>query len=147
MISYSNRISLRIPLQQLAEMALGPASRGQVQLLVEIAVIKPALPVDTDQGATHDLLEIAAAMLVLQEAPVGLQLSLGLEPASKTLDRHIGYGVEARKNHPKIGGKHAVVLRLQFGLGRGQGRALGVVDELQIEAAAWLAVAKGIELA
>ena len=119
MIRHCYPISLRIPAQQFAKMAPGPASCAQPKLLVEIAVIKPALPVDTDQGATHDPLEIRAAVLVLQQGLVGLQLSLGLKPAGKTLDRHIGKGVEAGEHHPEVGGEHPAVVGLQLGLGRG----------------------------
>ena len=148
-VGHRNRIPGGIVDQEVPQVGSGPAGRGrrQAQLLVEVTVEQPALPVNADQGAAHHLLEIFAAVAGLQQLLVGLQLAPRLEPAGKALDRHVGQGVEAGEHHPVLAGQHPAVIGFQLGLGGRQGGALGVVDEVEAKPPARLAVAKVIELA
>ena len=149
MIGHRNRFPRWIVDQEIPQVGPGPTGRGRrhAQLLVEVTVIQPAMPVNADQGAAHHPLEIFAAVAGLQQLLVGLQLAPRLEPAGKALDRHVGQGVEAGENHPMLAGQHPAVIGFQLGLGGRQRGALGVVDEVQAGALARLAVAKGVELA
>ena len=49
---------------------------GQAELLIEIAVVEIALPINTDQLTAHHSLQIVRIVCFLQKGLIALQLSL-----------------------------------------------------------------------
>ena len=59
---------------------------GESELLVEIAVIKMALPVHTDQLAAHHRLQIVGVVRFLQQGLIGLQFAVEFQLSREPLD-------------------------------------------------------------
>ena len=73
------------------------------------------------------------------------QLPAGAQHGAEALDRHVRQGEELVEDDAEVGGEHPPVVGLQLGLGWGQHRPLGVVDEVQRQPRLRLAVAEGVE--
>lgn len=73
---------------------MSPASfRGlqpKVKHLIEIAIIKIAAPVYTDEVATHDVFQVCGLVGRAQGRHIALELALGHEGAAKARNGHVG---------------------------------------------------------
>ena len=58
-------------------------AHGQIQHLVEVAIVQVTPPVHAEVRLAHHIIEIRVTMSVAQESHVALKLSLGLQHAAK----------------------------------------------------------------
>ena len=85
-------------------------AQGQIEHLVEIAVIEIAAVIDRDQGAAHDALEIGIKMGVLEQRQIIVERALREQHRSEALDRHIGERVEIIEDNTVLLTQHAPVI-------------------------------------
>src|SRR3979490_722886 len=146
MVCNDDGISLDASAQQVSQMCavlLGPA---QAKLLVEVTIVQITAPVDADQIPTHDLLEIGRREVLFQESYIVAELALGDQRAPKTLDRHIGQGIEVIECHPEMFEQLPAVVLFEGGLGRRQRRSERVINQIKCQTAPRLPVTQGVQL-
>jgi len=109
------------------------ACERQVEHLIEIAIVEIALPVDRDQAAAHDAVEIGVEVCVLQQLQVAVDLTPADEHRAEPLDRHVGEHEQAVEDDAVGLAKDALVFGLERRLRRRQRWALRIVDEVEDE--------------
>lgn len=123
----------------------GLPGAGQSQLLIEIAVIKMALPIHTQQLTAHHRLKIYWVVCFLQKGLVSLQVATEFQLPGEPLNGHVGQRQQTIEPNAQPG-QCSLVISLQSWLGRRQHRSKGVVDKIQLPPGITRSVAQGIEL-
>src|SRR5918992_155678 len=117
----------------------------QPQHLIEVAIVDIALPIDTEEGTAHHTLEVFCTMVLVQQLHIPAKLPLGDQEAAKAQDRHVRQDIEAVEHDPIVVLKLPSVIRLEGCLRGRQGRALGIIDQIQDQAGVGLAVAQIVQ--
>src|SRR5215218_6503515 len=102
----------------------------QIEHLIEIAVIHKTPPVDRDQVAAHDAIQIAVDMRALQQAEIAIELALDREHGAETVDRHVGEREQTIEDNAVTLAKLAPVLGFERVLRWRQRWALRIIDEI-----------------
>src|SRR5262245_15637136 len=106
----------------------------QVEHLVEVAVVDVTAPVNRNQGAAHDVVEVGIEMSILEETEIAVEFACGDECRAKALNWHVGQNKELVENDVVLLAQYPLVIGLQRGLrGRERG-ALWVVNEVERKA-------------
>ena len=107
--------------------------RGQMDHLVEIAVVDSSLPVDADQRAAHDVRDCLWIEIIYQQLHVGFSFTASLEVVREAVDWEVGQCEELIECDSELVLELGSVLRLQ---GRLRGRekcSSRVVDEVELQ--------------
>src|SRR6185295_7712226 len=70
------------------------ALKGEIQHLIEIAVVDVAPPVDGDEVPAHHMREIGVEMRAAKQIEVAIELALGEEDRAEPLNGHVGERIE-----------------------------------------------------
>lgn len=100
------------------------------ELLVEIAIVDLSVPTDIDCVEAHELFDGIGIEISHQQIHILGELSPTVQKVGKSLDGHVGDGVELVEEDSKILGQLLLVLDLEFFLRRRQKGAQGVVDQI-----------------
>jgi hypothetical protein len=144
MVGHLDGLPVDIAGQQFGER--GGSLQRQPEHLVEVAVVQTPTPVDAYEFAAHDLFEVFRIVAGLEQLHVVGKLALGHQRAAEAQDGHVGQTVEPVEDDAVARLKLLLVGDLEPFLRRWQTGSERVVDQVQIQAAARLPVAQGIEL-
>ena len=77
---YANGLLVKVCFEQVAQMpAYARRAQVQTQLLVEVAVRQPALPIDADHIAAHHAVQVLRLKAALEQIHVGVKRALGYQ--------------------------------------------------------------------
>ncbi len=83
--------SSKRPVQRVNRYDISPSvDDGQIERLIEIAVVSNSPVIDADQRATHDILGGIGVEIIHEKFEVFFETAVGLQVLSKTPDRRIG---------------------------------------------------------
>lgn len=120
---------------------------GQIQHLIEIAVIEPSLPIDADEGSTHNLFDVLGPKGILQGLEIRVELPGGTQGAAKTLNRHVRERVKIVEDDAITLAQFPFVVVLQLLLRGRQKRTGRVVNQIQYQIRAFSSIPQIVELA
>lgn len=106
---------------------------GQIQHLIEVAVIEPSLPIDADEGSAHDLFDVLGPKGIFQGLEIRVELPGGTQGAAKTLNRHVRERVKIVEDDAITLAQFPFVVVLQLLLRGRQKRASRVVNQIQYQ--------------
>src|SRR4051794_6450917 len=103
----------------------------QIKHLIEVTVVDKTAPIDRDQVAAHDVIQIALVMRALQEVEIAVELALDRQHGAKTFDRHIGEREQMIEDNAVSLSEHTLIVGFEYLLRRRQRRPLRIVDEVE----------------
>src|SRR3982751_6525623 len=106
----------------------------QIKHLIEVAVVDKTPPIDRDQVAAHDVIQIAPVMRALQEAEIAVELALDRQHGAETLDRHVGEREQTIEDNAVRLSENTLIVGFERLLRRRQGGPLRIVDKVENEA-------------
>ena len=118
---------------------------GEPELLIEIAVVKMPLPIDTDQLAAHHRSKIGGIVGMLQQFLITRQFSALFKATGIPLDRHVHKGEQSVEANALMG-KFLFVILFELSLRGGQNSSLRIEDEVKGETSILAAVTETIQL-
>ena len=104
---------------------------GQIEHLVEIAIVYQAVPADADEIAAHHLFERGPVEAALEEVHVRVVLAAQFKMRRVARDRHVAQTEKLIENDPKLLVKNLFIILFQLFLRRRQVRAHRIVDQIQ----------------
>ena len=143
MVGNADGCAFAVGRQQVAQMAW--TGGRQAQLLVEIAIVQPTLPIDADQIAAHDVLKVGVLIVVLQQPQVVGELPFRDQRRAEAVDGHVGQRKQGVESYAELPGEFAFVVRFELCLRGRQAGALGVVDQVEQQTGTLAAVTQRIE--
>jgi len=117
----------------------------QAELLVEVAVVEIALPVDRQEVSAHDMLHVLRTVGCAQQLQVAVELAPGDENRPEALDRHVRQGEQLVEDDAELSPEMLPVSCGERCLRWWQGRSLRVEDEIELQSAAGYAVAERVQ--
>src|SRR3954468_6653913 len=100
-----DRAIVELSRQQARQMA-----NRQIKHLVEVTVVDKTPPIDRNQVAAHDLIQIADDMRALQQAEIAVELALHRQHCAETLDRHVGEREQVIENNAVSLSEHTLIV-------------------------------------
>ena len=114
MASDTDGLLVQTGCEQVAQMAAHPrGAQRQTQLLVEVAVGQPALPVHADRAAAHHASQVLWLEAAFQQIDVAVKAAFGHQRRAKTLDRHVGQRKQVVEHDTEVLEQLALVVGLQ----------------------------------
>jgi hypothetical protein len=126
---------------------LGLANAGEVEHLVEVAVVDLTVPADGEGVAAHEAGEGGGVEAVDEDFHVAGEVAAGFEPVEVAGDGHVGEGDEPIEADVLVLGEAGFPFLFEAGLVAGEVCADGVGDEGEATLGIALAVADLVELA
>jgi hypothetical protein len=126
---------------EVADVARQALRHRQVEHLVEVAVVQRAVPSHRQRGAAHDGVRRGRVEGTGEPVHVARIVAAVEQELEKTADGHVGDGEQTVEHHAVAVIQFATKARLQAVLRRWQEGAHGVVDQIEHQAAARVAVA------
>ena len=102
-----------------------------VELLIEITVVNLATPSNADRVAAHQPIDRGRIKIVDQEQHVFFKLVAVPQISGKAPNGEIGNGVKLIEHYAEVRKELALEIGLHLGLGAGQERSDGVVNQMQ----------------
>src|SRR6185436_18507334 len=118
---------------------------GNLEHLVEIAVVERAVPPDAHEVPTHEAFDGAGIEVVHQETHVPAVLAIAPELIGEAGDRHVRQGEQLVELDSQLPSEVLAVPRGQLRLGPRQERAERVVDEVETQGRAGKPVAEIVQ--
>src|SRR3954447_23865141 len=103
----------------------------QGERLVEVTVVDKTPPINRDQVAAHDVIQIALDMRALQQAEIAVELALHRQHGAKTFDRHIGEREQMIEDNAVSLSENTLIVGFEYLLRRRQRRPLRIVDKVE----------------
>ena len=126
-------------------MARQAAIDGQVKHLVEVAIVKRAVPADAHERPAHHALDGLGVEPLDQQFHVALGRALLLQVLQEAADGHVGERQEPVEGDAEARAEFALVFLFQGFLRRRQRWAERVINQVQHQPGSWPAVAKPIQ--
>src|SRR6185312_3869280 len=120
-------------LQQVGQMyaLMCSACHRQIEHLVEVAIIDVATPVNRNQVAAHDAIEVRVQMVILQVPEIAIERTICDKRRTKALNWHICENIESAEHNAVLFAKHPLIVRFQRVLRWWKRRTLGIVNEIE----------------
>src|SRR3990172_3796002 len=122
-----------------------PVSHGEIEHLVEVAVVHGPLPSDTQQVPAHHLVQRGGIKGGLEKVHVPIVLPAHPEEPLKSGNGHVGEAVKVVKDDAKFLVEDSLVVLFETVLGWRQGRPQRIVDQVEPQPCSRHSVAPPVE--
>src|SRR5262245_30912569 len=123
-----------------------PVAKGQIEHLIEIAIVDLSLPADAYEVATHHVVERHRIEVSFQQLYVTIVFAAQFQVRGVAGDRHVSQAKKPVEHDAELFAEYLSIVLFEFVLRRRQVRSNGIVDQIQNQIAGWLAIADVIEL-
>src|SRR5919198_2178946 len=103
---------------------------GQVEHLVEVAVIDRTFPTDADEISAHQLVESGVIEVVSEQFHVIVVFTADLEMGLIARDRHVAETIEMIEHNAELFSQYPSIVLLKSRLRRRQMGPDGIVDQI-----------------